>query len=117
MNKLKDLWRNNKVAIVLGFILLICIVAIVMVSLSFFFGGNKSIYGDRLIDIDKYPVTDAFKSSYISSLEEDESIESAAIDVKGRIIYVTINFIGDTTLLDAEAKAANSLSQIKILML
>ena len=38
-------------------------------------------------------------------------INSATFDVKGRVIYVTINFVGDTSLVEAQSKAAASLEQ------
>ena len=36
MKKLKELWGNNKVLIVLGIILIICLIAIITVTFSFF---------------------------------------------------------------------------------
>lgn len=110
MKKIKELWGKNKVLIVLGMILIACFIAIMIVTFSFFFGGSKTVYGDRLDDIKKYPVSDTFKKEYVSTLENDASISKVNIDVKGRIIYVTINFALDTSLMDAEGKAAASLS-------
>lgn len=110
MNKLKELWGRNKVLIVLGIILVICLITIGVVTISFFFGGSKSVYGERLDEVEKYPVSDTFKKEYITSLEANDSITSVKIDVKGRIIYVSINFGGDVPLVDAQSKAAASLS-------
>ena len=42
---MKELWQKNKVLIVLGFILLVCLIAILIVTFSFFFGGYKNEYG------------------------------------------------------------------------
>lgn len=111
MNKFKELWGKNKVLIVLGVILVICFIAIMIVTFSFFFGGSKSVYGDRLDNIDKYPITNSFKSEYITSLESDESIEKVNIDTRGRIVYITITFVGDTPLVDAQSKATASLAK------
>lgn len=112
MNKLKELWGNNKVLIVLGLILIACVVAIIIVTISYFFGGSSSTYGDRLKDIDKYPITDVMKKEYISTLSEDEKIDKVTIDVKGRVVYVTITYALDTPLLEAESKAAASLNEV-----
>ena len=112
MNKLKELWGNNKVLIVLGLILVACVVAIIIVTISYFFGGSSDTYGDRLKDIEKYPITETVKSEYISTLSEDEKVEKVKIDIKGSIIYITIDFAQDTPLLEAESKAAASLNQL-----
>lgn len=109
MDKLKKFWRNNKVLIVLGIILVICLIAILVVTFSYFFGGSESVYGDRLEDIENYPIEDSFVDEYIANLESDELVNSATFVNKGRIIYVTIDFVGDTSLVEAQSKAAASL--------
>lgn len=111
MNKLKEIWGKNKVLIVLGIILIICFIAILIVTFSFFFGGSESVYGDRLDGVENYPIEDSFIDEYIANLESDEMINSATFDTKGRIIYVTIDFVGDTSLVEAQSKAAASLEQ------
>ena len=111
MNKLKEIWGKNKVLIVLGIILIICFIAILIVTFSFFFGGSESVYGDRLDGIKNYSIEDSFIDEYIANLESDEMINSATFDTKGRIIYVTIDFVGDTSLVEAQSKAAASLEQ------
>ncbi len=110
MNKMKELWGKNKVLIVLGLILAICLVAILTVTFSFFLGGSKSVYGTRLEEIDKHPITENFKSEYIAKLQEDTAVSSVKINIKGRIVYVDIKYVPDTALVDAEAKAQASLS-------
>ena len=113
MNKLKELWRNNKVLILLGVILLGCVVAIVCVTLSFFLGKDRSIYGNRLDDIENIKITDNFQKEYLAKLKENEMVSDAKIDVRGKVIYIIITFAGDTTLLDAESKAALSLQDFE----
>ena len=111
MDKLKEIWGKYKILIVLGLILIICFIAILFVTVSYFFGSGESVYGDRLEDIEDYPIEDTFVSEYIANLESDEMINSATFDVKGRVIYVTINFVGDTSLVEAQSKAAVSIEQ------
>lgn len=112
MKKLKELWGKNKVLIVLGIILVICLVAIIIVTFSFFLGGNKGVYGDRLKDIDKHPVTETLKSEYVTALEAENSVTSVSMDIKGKIIYIIINFASDTALNDAESLATLSLDKL-----
>ena len=112
MKKLKELWGNNKVLIVLGIILIIWLIAIITVTFSFFLGGNKGVYGDRLNGIDKHPVTNNIKSEYKTSLESEKSVTKVSIDTKGKIIYIIINFASDTSLEDAKNLAASSLEKL-----
>lgn len=112
MKKLKELWGNNKVLIVLGIILIICLIAIITVTFSFFLGGNKGVYGDRLNGIDKHPVTNNIKNEYKTSLESEKSVTKVSIDTKGKIIYIIINFASDTSLEDAKNLAASSIEKL-----
>lgn len=111
MNKIKELWGKNKVLIVLGIILIVCLVTIICVGVSFFFGGSETVYGDRLDDIESYPISEEFKSDYIASLLENEEVSDVTIDIKGRIVYVNIVFVGDTNLANAKSKAVTSLEK------
>lgn len=112
--KFKELWGNNKVLIILGLILVACLVAIIIVSISFFFGKGKSIEGDRIKDISKYPVTEVMKNDFIKSLEDNSVVKNASIDIKSnrRTLYITINFNDDTALVDAQGIAQASLSNL-----
>ena len=101
MKKIKNLWENNKVLIVLGLILVACLVAILIVSFSYFFGGSKNEYGDRLQDIEKYPITETIKNEYVSALENEKIVKDVKMHTKGKIIYITIDFNADTSLNDA----------------
>ena len=92
MKKIKNLWENNKVLIVLGLILVACLVAILIVSFSYFFGGSKN--------------------EYVSTLENEKIVKDVKMHTKGKIIYITIDFNADTSLNDAEAKATSSLSNL-----
>ena len=47
-----------------------------------------------------------------TSLENDKSVSSVKFNTKGRIIYITINYVSDTSLEDAKAKAATSIAKL-----
>ena len=47
MKKLKNLWANNRILLILGIILVVCIIAIIVVFLTYFVGTKKSVYGSR----------------------------------------------------------------------
>ncbi len=110
MKKLKEFWQKNKILVVLIAILVACFIAICVVVATYFFGGSETVYGDRLKDISKHPITEDFKNNYIASLEELEEVSEVTFNVKGRIIYIRIKFIADYSLVEAESKAAASLT-------
>ena len=112
MNKLKELWGNNKVLIILGVILLGCVIAIICVTISFFMSSDNSVYGNRLDDIKNVQISDSTKKEYIEKMKDNEIVSDTKIDVRGKIVYITITFGPDTAILDAESKAAQSLQDI-----
>lgn len=112
MKKLKEFWQKNKVLMVLGSILVVCFIAICIVVATYFFGGSDTVYGDRLKDMDKYPITEKFKNEYLDSLKSDaKAIEDVTFNTKGRVIYIRIKFVDDYTLVEAESKATASLAK------
>lgn len=112
MSKFKDFWRKNKVLVVLIGILIICFIAICIVVATYFFGGSKTVYGDRLKDIDKYPITEEFKKEYIDFLKDDgKDVSDVTFNTKGRVIYIRIKFVDDYSLVVAESKATASLAK------
>ena len=112
MSKFKEFWRKNKVLVVLMSILIICFIAICVVVATYFFGGSKTVYGDRLKDIDKHPITEEFKGEYITSLKDDgKAVSDVTFNTKGRVIYIRIKFVNDYSLVEAESKATASLAK------
>ena len=101
-----------RLSFLFSIILIICLIAIITVTFSFFLGGNKGVYGDRLNGIDKHPVTNNIKSEYKTSLESEKSVTKVSIDTKGKIIYIIINFASDTSLEDAKNLAASSIEKL-----
>ena len=110
LKKLKEIWQKNRVLIVLIGILIACFIAICIVVVTYFFGGSDTVYGDRLKDIDKHPITEDFKNKYISTLENDDAIEEVTFNSKGRVIYIRIKYVDDFSLVEAESKATASLT-------
>ena len=112
MNKIKELWEKNKVLWVLLLILFVCFVAIVCVCITFFFGGSKTKYGDRLDGMDAHPITESIKSEYESALSSEELVSKVSLRTSGKIIFVRIEFVDDTTLVEAQSKATASLEKL-----
>ena len=72
---MKKLWKNNRVVFVLVIILIICFISIIGVTLTFFYAKDTSTYGNRLDNIEKYPVSNEFKASYKDKMLENENID------------------------------------------
>ena len=108
---MKKLWKNNRVVFVLVIILIICFISIIGVTLTFFYSKDISTYGNRLDNIEKYPVSNEFKASYKDKMLENENIKSINFDIKGRIIYITINFDENIDLKKAKSIISSSLSE------
>lgn len=107
---MKKMWKQNRVLFMLIVILIICFIAIVAVALTFFYSKDVDTYGNRLKDIDKYPVTKDFQNEYKETLLENENVLKVSFDIKGRIIYVNINFDDVITLDEAKKVVTDSLS-------
>lgn len=111
---MKKFLENNKVLIVLGITLVICVIAILIVVFSFFLGGGKSLDGLRAQDISSYPITNENKNKYISALKENDEVIDVSFSIKEnkRTVYIEIDFKEDTALDDAKSKTLESISNI-----
>lgn len=113
MKKLKKVWQENSVLIVLFLILLACLVAISVVVFTYFVGDSGSRYGDRLEGIEKYPFNESEQNEIAAKIKEDEAVQDVSIRTSGKTIYITINFATKVTLVEAQSKALASLEHFK----
>ena len=107
---MKKLWNNNRVLFFLLIILLVCFIAIVVVASTFFYSKNSSKYGERLVDIEKHPVTSEIKDGFKETLQKNTSVKNVTFDVIGRVIYVNISFDEKIKLEAAQKLVTDSLS-------
>ena len=109
MKKLKKIWQENSILFVLLFILIACVIAISIVVITYFVGDSSSKYGDRLEGIEDYPFDSNTQDDIIAKIKENEIVEDVTMRVSGKIIYITITFIPETTLVEGESIALSSL--------
>ncbi len=102
---MKKLWKNNRVLVLLLGVLLLCLIAIIIVAISFM---RPSGSDPRLKDIDDYQISKKFQNSYKESLLDSENVTKASMTVndKSRVIYIEIDF-DDTAQLDAAKEIAS----------
>ncbi len=109
MKKIKKLWMENRVLFVLFLIIIVCAFIILGVLFKYFFGATKSSYGDRLKGIETVEVTDTMKNDFLSSIKENELINDAKLEVRGKIVYIYLTFIETASLEEAQSRAIESL--------
>ena len=110
MKKLKKFWHENSVLLVLLMILIACLIAISVVVITYFVGDSSSKYGDRLDGIQEHPLDEKTQTEIVSTLEDSEMVENVEIRVSDtKTVYITINFVAKTTLVEAQSTALASL--------
>ena len=109
MGKIKKVWQENKVLLVLAIVLVICVAVLVVVSITYFYGTSDSVYGSRLDITEKVPMTNETLTKVKEKLEENDKVDSTRVIVKGRIVYISIKFIDDVKMADAKKVAESSL--------
>lgn len=107
MNKIKKVWEENRVLLVLGIILVVCLVAVSVVAITYFYGGSDSVYGDRLEETEKVPLNSKLFTDIENELNENENVKKVSTLQKGKIVYITINF-NDATAMDTAKEVAKS---------
>lgn len=108
---MKKLWKQNRVLFMLIIVLIICFIAILCVALTFFYSKDVSNYGSRLKNIEDYPITETFQKEYKESLLENERVLKSNFLIKGRIVYITINFDDQISLDEAKSVATKTLDK------
>ena len=107
MKKIKE----NKVLLVLAFILIICFALIAFLMYKYFYAGdNSSNYGDRLDGIESHPIHKDLKNE-IEEIYKDTKISLKSLKNSGRIIYVTFELSEVIKVDDAKNLALKSLEK------
>ena len=83
--------QDIKVIIALLVILLVCALVIGFGFWKFFYSGaGSSKYGDRLEEIEKYPLDDNLETNIKSVYTGNDNIGKVDVTVEGRVIYLPI---------------------------
>lgn len=102
MKKIKKVWLENKVLLVLAIILVICLVIVLGVSLTYFYGSSESEYGNRLDEINNLAISDLLIKDINASLKANDIVKESSVNVKGKIVYINISFVDGTKMDDAK---------------
>lgn len=112
MKKIRELWSNNRVLLVLAGIILICCIIMIVVCYKFFFGASTSSYGDRLETIENLPLKEEDKEAIKNKLTENETVKNVEVYTSGKIIKIRIEF-ANVTIDRAKEIAGTTLEVIK----
>lgn len=111
MKKLKKIWNENRVLMILGIILLACVIAILCVVLKYFVGSNRSVYGNRFDNM-KTKITEKEQNAYIKSLEDNSSVSKVRFRVNHKTLMISVTFKSDIKLDDAKKITESSLEKL-----
>ena len=110
MKKLKKLWNENRILLILGAILVVCFIAIIIVVLTYFVGSNKSAYGNRFDNM-KVTIKEKEQNAYIDALESNPNVEKVRFRVSNKTLYISTTFKKDVKLDDAKKIIDESLEK------
>lgn len=106
---MKRIFKENKVLFVLLTLIIIASILIVFGLIKYFYYGNgNNAYGMRLYDISENPLNDHLASD-VKELLKDSSIKDVKVDLKGKVVYLTIDLSELMSLNDAKSLAIKSL--------
>lgn len=112
MSKRKSI-QDNKILLVLLGILVVCFIFICYGLYTYFYSKNgTSKYGDRLDNIQKYPLSDTLETDIKSLYTSDTNIGEVKVTIEGRIVYITIDFVKSIKVATAKDIAVKSLEKI-----
>lgn len=105
--------QDIKVIIALLVILLVCALVIGFGFWKFFYSGaGSSKYGDRLEEIEKYPLDDNLETKIKSVYTGNDNVGKVDVTVEGRVIYINIDFVKSIKVSSAQSLAIKSLNEI-----
>lgn len=104
MGKIKRVWNENRVLLVLGIVLLACIGIMVGVAIVYGYGSHETDIDDKA-NINEKVLVEAKEK-----LEKNESVKSASAKLNTKIVYLNIEFNEGTKVDDAKKVAEESLS-------
>ena len=102
MEKIKKILAENRVLLVLGIILVICLVVFCIVAITYFYGASDNVYGNRLDITKEVPLNSNLLKDIESELKSNESVKEASATLKGKIVYINIEFADATKMDDAK---------------
>ncbi|HOZ89237.1 MAG TPA: hypothetical protein PK737_03300 [Bacilli bacterium] len=107
---MKQYFHNNRVAGLLLAVICVSVIIILVFTLKYFYFGNgQTKYGDRLETIAKVNISATRQKEIIAKLKTNEQVATAGLKITGKIVYITLNFKPQITLIEAQSFALTTL--------
>ena len=111
MKKIKEFYHNNRIYCILMGISILCLLLIAGAFAFFFLNQTKNdAYGNRLNGIESVEISKNHKEEIISFITEQETVDKASINIKGKIVYLNI-YLSSGKVDDAQALAIKILEK------
>lgn len=107
--KLKKMLKNKKFMIV-AILILIGIICLILLKGFFYPNGSVSVYGNRLDGIKNIEFSKSNQDEIIKSIESNEKVDSAKMNIHGKIVNIIFDVKKDTSVDDAKNIANESLN-------
>ena len=112
MKKLKGFYHNNRIYCILMGVSILCLLLIAVAFILYFVNQtNSDVYGNRLNGIESVAISKQHKEEIISFLEEQEIIEKATVNIKGKVIYINV-YLNKGKVADAQSIAIKTLEKL-----
>lgn len=107
---MKKFFQENKVLFLLAIIIISCFVIICISLVTYFYtGSGESAYGNRLEGIEKVQIKKDIDKKISKLYESEKSINNVKVNIKGKIVYITIDIKGNPSFEDAKNLSSKSL--------
>ena len=105
--------QDNTMLWILIVILVVCFALIGFLFYKYFYSGiSSSKYGARLEGIENYKLSDTLQDDISSVFEKEKSVGSATVNVEGKVIYLTVDFVQSIKVENAKTIAIKALNKI-----
>ena len=105
MGKIKGFYQNNRIYCFLMGISIVCLLLIALAFFVYFINQTKNdSYGNRLNGIENVQISKEHKAELIKYFTDQENVEKATINVKGKIIYTNV-YLKDGNIETAQSLA------------
>lgn len=112
MKKLGKFIIKNRVVIALMTIIVICGILALYFGFKVFWGDTSdNNYGTRLDDIKEVVFTEEMQNNVTDYLKTNTNVSTVTYDIKGKIIYLIIDFNKDYALKNAKSLCTKSLEK------
>ena len=108
VEKIKKLVKRHKILSMICLLSIVIIIVLLYIFCSIFVGGNDK-YGHRLDGIKEVELSKSDLEKVKDEIQKNDSVETADVRIKGKIIWIDITFSEKTKLEDAKKVAASTL--------